>query len=441
MVGLELTTLQEPVAPAPLPALSAQAADSPDAEPSNVQDADAKREQEKEKRDREQQARDLEQEAHELAQEQIERQLYDEGTEAIDEGKLQQAIDKFNRVIAGHGAHAEGALYWKAYAQNRLGQRPDALETLEALRRTYPKSRWLDDAKALEVEVRQSSGQSVSPEAEGNEDLKLMAINSLLGTDPEQALPMLEKFLNGAQSLKLKERALFVLSQSGSPKAREIVSRIARGDRNPDLQMKAVRDLGLFGGKESRATLEEIYKSSHDTEVKRAILQSFMIGGERERLLEVAKSEQSPELRAEAVKQLGVMGARSEVYQLYQNETSSEVKKNILQAMFVGGDVEHTLGLARTEKDSELRRQAVRNLGLMGRDKTAEALASIYASDKDPEIKRAVIQAFFLQGNAKPLIQIARQEKDMSLKRDAVQKLSLMHSKESTDFMMELLNK
>jgi DNA helicase TIP49 (TBP-interacting protein) len=46
-----------------------------------------------------------------------------------------------------------------------------------------------------------------------------------------------------------------------------------------------------------------------------------------------------------------------------------------------------------------------------------------------------------MQGNTKSLIQIARQEKDMSLKRDAVQKLSLMHSKESTGFMMELLNK
>jgi HEAT repeat protein len=135
------------------------------------------------------------------------------------------------------------------------------------------------------------------------------------------------------------------------------------------------------------------------------------------------------------------MGARAELYQLYQNETSVEVKRNILQGMFISGDVEHTLGFARAEKDPELRRQAVRNLGLMGGDKTADALASIYSSDKDPEIKRSVIQAFFLQGNAKQLIQIARQEKDISLKRDAVQKLSLMHSKEATDFMMELLNK
>jgi len=437
---------------------------SPDLEPSYVQDADGKgepeaekgdreqeaqirdqeaQEREQEAREREQEAREREQEARERAQEKIdrERELYDEGTEAIDEGKLQKAIEKFNQIIDGHGTHAEGALYWKAYAQNRLGQRPDALETLEALRRTYPKGRWLDDAKALEVEVRQSSGQSVSPEAEGNEDLKLMAINSLLGTDPEQALPMLEKFLNGAQSPKLKERALFVLSQSGSPKAREIVGRIASGNRNPDLQMKAIRDLGLFGGKESRAMLEQIYKSSHDTDVKRAILQSFMVSGERERLLEAAKSEQSPELRGEAVKQLGVMGARDGLYQLYQNETSIEVKKHILQAMFVAGDVEHTLEVGRVERDSELRRQAVRNLGLMGKEKTAAALASIYGSDKDPEVKRAVIQAYFLQGNATSLIQIARQEKDMSLKKDAVQKLSLMHSKESTDFMMELLNK
>jgi len=433
-----------------LPWLSAMGQEPSASQSSSVQDADEKRDREQEardreqeKRDKEQEARDREQETRDRAEEQTERERerYEAGTEQIDDGKLQQAVDTLNRVIAERSSHAEGALYWKAYALNRLGQRSDALETLETLRRTYPQSRWMDDAKALEVEVRQSSGQRVSPDAEANEDLKLIAINSLLGSDPEQALPMLEKFLNGPQPLKLKERALFVLSQSGSPKAREVVARIASGSRNPELQMKAIRDLGLFGGKESRATLEEIYKSSHDVDVKRVILQSFMVGGERQRLLEVAKSEQSPQLRAEAVKQLGVMGARAELYQLYQNETSSEVKKGILQGMFVGGDIEHTLELARAEKDPELRRQAVRNLGLMGKDKTADALTSIYNSDKDPEIKRSVIQAFFLQGNAKALIQIGRQEKDMSLERDAVQKLSLMRSKEATDFMMELLNK
>ncbi|MGO9275519.1 MAG: tetratricopeptide repeat protein [Terriglobia bacterium] len=449
LTGLGFPMPQQPPAPpsAP-PALTAPAPNPPTEEPASVEDESANREQEQEdreqeKRDHAQEKRDREQEARDHVQEQLDREheLYEGGTEALDEGHYQKALEKFSEVINQKGAQAEGALYWKAYAENKLGQRADALATLEALRGTYPKSRWLDDAKALEVEVRQSSGQKVAPDAESNEDLKLMALNSLLGSDPEQALPMLEKFLNRPQPLKLKERALFVLSQSGSAKAHEVVARVARGDRSPELQMKAIQDLGLFGGKDSRATLEEIYKSAHDVEVKRAILRSFMIGGERGRLLEVAKSEASPELRAEAVKQLGVMGAHAELWQLYQNETSTEVKRGILQGMFIGGDVEHTLGLARAEKGPELRRQAVRNLGLMGKDKTADALASIYSSDKDPEIKRAVIQAYFLQGNVTSLIQIARQEKDMSLKRDAVQKLSLMHSKEATDFMMELLNK
>jgi HEAT repeat protein len=109
--------------------------------------------------------------------------------------------------------------------------------------------------------------------------------------------------------------------------------------------------------------------------------------------------------------------------------------------MFDGGDVEHTLEVTRAERDPELRCQAVRNLSLMGKDKSAGALASLYSTEKDSAVKRAVIQAFFSQGNATSLIQIARQEKDMSLKREAVQRLSLMRSKEARDFMMELLNK
>lgn len=38
--------------------------------------------------------------------------------------------------------HADGALYWKAYAENKVGQRADALSTLVELQKSYPKSRW-----------------------------------------------------------------------------------------------------------------------------------------------------------------------------------------------------------------------------------------------------------------------------------------------------------
>jgi HEAT repeat protein len=340
------------------------------------------------------------------------------------------------------GTRADAALYWKAFAQNRLGQRAEALSTLAVLQKDYPKSRYLEQGKALEVEVRRDAGQPPRPENESDEDLKLLAIQALQNSAPAEAVPMLQKLLQGNSSPKLKERALFVLAESSAPEARQVLVTLAKGNGGtPDLQYKAIQYLGLHGNRESRAALAEIYGSTSDVDVKRRILRSFMIGGEKDRLLTAAQSEQNPELRAEAVRQLGVMGAGEELWSMYQKESSTEVKKQILQAMFVGGNATRMIDLARTEKNPELRRTAVRNLGLMGEKRTGTALAEIYGTDKDPEIRKAVVQALFLQNNAESLVAIARKEQDPAMKKDIVQKLSLMHSKVATDYLLEILNK
>jgi HEAT repeat protein len=164
-----------------------------------------------------------------------------------------------------------------------------------------------------------------------------------------------------------------------------------------------------------------------------------MTSGDKERLFTLAKSETDQSLRAEAVRQLGVMNARSELSQLYQTETSVDVKKQILQAMFVGGDSERLIELAKGEKDPELRKTAIRNLGLMKRTGTSEALISIYNSDSSADVKKAVVNALFIQNNAPALVTLARAEKNMDLKKDIVSKLSNMNSKEAKDYLMELL--
>src|SRR6185295_4519060 len=100
---------------------------------------------------------------------------------------------------------------------------------------------------ALDVEVRQAAGKPVSPESATDEDLKLMALQGLMNSDSDRALPLLEKLLHSSQSPKIKERALFVLTQSDSARAKQIVVDIAKGSSNPDLQMKAVHYLGVMG--------------------------------------------------------------------------------------------------------------------------------------------------------------------------------------------------
>jgi HEAT repeat protein len=137
-----------------------------------------------------------------------------------------------------------------------------------------------------------------------------------------------------------------------------------------------------------------------------------------------------------------VMGAHDELWTLYQKETSLDVKKQILQAMFVGGNAAKLIDLAKTEQNPELRRVAVRNLGLIGSKRTGEALVEIYGTDKDPEIKKAVINALFIQSNPEALVAIARKEQDVTMKKEIVQKLSLMgSSKVARDYLLEILNK
>lgn len=170
-----------------------------------------------------------------------ENRTYDEGQRYIDQQKWDRAAERFNDVVTMKGTKTDAALYWKAYAQNRLGQRAEALATIASLSKDYPNSRYLKQAKALDAEVRRDSGQPVRPQDVTDEDLKLMALQSLQNSDPEQAIPMLEKLLEGSASPRLKERALFVLAQSNSARAREVLKGYAKGNSTPDLQGAAIK--------------------------------------------------------------------------------------------------------------------------------------------------------------------------------------------------------
>jgi HEAT repeat protein len=365
--------------------------------------------------------------------------LYEQGNNAIYEVQWDRAVTYFSRLADLKAARADSALYWKSYAQNRLGQRADALSTLTELTKSYPNSRYLKEARALEVEVRGSAGQPVRPDAQADEELKIYAMNALANSDPAQAVPMLEKQLAGTGSPRLKGQALFVLAQMNNPRAREVLLNIAKGSSIPELQSRAIQYLGANGGRESGAALAEIYSSSTDVDVKRRILRAFTAAGEKDRLLNAAQTEQNPELRAEAVRQLGAMGANDELWQMYQKETSVDVKRQILSAMQVGGNTARMVEIARTEKDADLRRLAVRNLGVMGGRTAGDALVEIYSADKDPAIRRTVINSLFTQGNAAALVALARKEQDITMKTEMVKRLSNMDSKEARDYMVELL--
>jgi tetratricopeptide (TPR) repeat protein len=363
---------------------------------------------------------------------------YHRGAAYLDRRDYDKAIDSFNRVVENKGDRADGALYWRAYALNRLGKHDQALASIGELQKAYPQSRWIEDAKALEVEVRQATSQPVSPENASDEELKLLVLSSLMNTDPERSIPTLEKLLKGTSSPRIKERALFVLAQSRSPKAHDLVAQVAKGTTNPDVQLKAIEYLGVNSSAENQQLLSDVYKSSNDMHVKRAILRSFMIAHNRDALLAAARNESNVDLRLDAIRQLGVMGGAAE---LYGAESTFEGKRAILQGLMQSSDATKLADIAKSEKDAKLRGEAIRQLGVMGRSKTGDALAAMYRTETDAGVKREILNGLFIQQNDHALVDIARKETDPALRREVVSRLAIMKSKEATDYMLEILSK
>jgi HEAT repeat protein len=365
-------------------------------------------------------------------------ELYKDGTDYINEGKWDQAADKFKQVAEMKGRRVDAALYWKAYAQHKMGSDSYALSTLNQLRTQYPKSTWLKDAGALEVEIKNRTGQQVNPANESDEDLKVYAINSLMNSDPERALPILENILKDPKySSRLKERALFVLAQSDSAKSQEIVLNVAKGQSGPELQTRAIRMIGVSGERYVPA-LTQIYTSSTDPRVKGAVLNAYLTSGAKQELLKAIGTEKDPEMRRKAIRQLGPMGASKELEQLYGSTQSPEDQEAIIQALAITGDTSLLSKIAKTGANVDVRRRAIRSLGITG-DRSHAVLLDIFNTDSNPEIRKSVTDALFVSGGCAEMVTLARKETDNDVKKSLINKISLMNCKEGRDYMMELL--
>ena len=363
--------------------------------------------------------------------------LYQRGQSALDSKRWDDAVAYFNEAAAKGGPRADGALYWKAYALKKSGKNPEALAVIAELRKSYASSRWLDDAKALELDL----GKPVSPEAEDNEELKLLALNGIMQSDPERAIPLVENQLKSSSSPRIKKNALFVLAQSSNPKAQAAIEQIARGGANPDLQVRAISYLSERRRTNAGQLLSEIYAASNDMQVKRAVLQAYVSNRDKDRLLAAVKNEKAPELRGVAINYLGSVQGNPELWQLYAGETTVEGKEQILRAMWNNGDPEKLMEVIRTEKEPRLRRLAIQVLASQKNGQNAANLVSVYNSEQDPQIKNSIVDSLSNPQNAPSLIAMAKAEKDTKMKLRIVERISNMasRSKEAQQYLEEIL--
>ena len=295
---------------------------------------------------------------------------YSKGTRALDQQRWQDAIGDFDHVVAAKEKQADAALYWKAYALNKLGRTNLVSATCNQLRSKYPRSSWNHDCATLLAAAADSGiyiggtanpNQSVihalpqpndsgiffqpqpgndgstrglvRPEMDGESarqlhhylegaagphytppseagtdaDLKMLALNSLMQRDPAQALPAIRNILNGNGSPQLKQRAVTALAMSQSPDAQSMLRDVATGKIARTEQRQAIQMLGAFQSKRAGDTLAEIYRTNSDRSIKRSALSGLFISGDAQRMVDLARNEKDLQLKHDIVAELALM--------------------------------------------------------------------------------------------------------------------------------------
>ncbi|MDX1571318.1 MAG: HEAT repeat domain-containing protein [Xanthomonadales bacterium] len=355
---------------------------------------------------------------------------YEEGQAAIRAQQWEQAARAFERAEReGEQSQRAAALYWQAYARHKERKIREAERLVRQLERRYPDSPWVDDARALTV-----TGDNVSAEnGLVDEELRLYALSRLMERDPDRALPLVMDLLQKTDSDRTRRDALFVLGVSDEPAAQRAIATIARDAQNPDLQIQAVQALGVSDSDEAMDLLGELYSSSSDPSVRRAVVHAGISADAKELLVRIVREEKDPQVQNEAITALGAIDATDALRELYPVIQDPSSRRAVLNAMGIADDTEALRDVLATETNPELRFHAIQSIGISGGAGSADILRDIYANPVGERDRLAVLDTMvMIDEDARDLaMTIAENETDPALQAKAIQVLGLIDATEA----------
>ena len=256
------------------------------------------------------------------------------------------------------------------------------------------------------------------------DQLKIAAIEALMHAPPDRALPLVRKVLAGNHSNEIKERALFILSQVDDPAAQATLLDFAN-DSSGELQLEAIRMIGIGGDEDALSKLKSIYESG-DTEAREAVLEAFMIAGDKQSVFDIAVTAEDDEFD-NAVDMLSVMGARDELRELRNRTGASEA---LIHAYAVSGDFEPLRELALDGSDVELQVEAIHAMGIVGGEQVEATLVEIYRGATADDIREAALDGMLISGYDAGVLELYRSSQDAAEKMELLQRLVMIGSDE-----------
>lgn len=331
-----------------------------------------------------------------------------EGRDLIDREEWAKAAAKFSEIIGKYpdNKSTDAALYWLAFCYKKQKQFKEANVALDRLLKDFPSSSWADDARVMKLETGHPLGVVYSPGA----------------TTVAPAVP------NGVYTSKLPNETIkgtaVTPTYTQNLALSEIYSNIAPAklDREDEIKLAAFQSLLSADPKRGIETAGEILKTGSKAS------ESFK--------MEVVRAFRSPRMS----KTQGMTFFSNGV----DNQFTPLLRETLVKSF-------------QNELNVKIRKELIYAIASINEEQSVNYLSQLYASEKDREIKKAIINSFSnptqhlidTGSNGSPtrkiafdkLMEIARMEKDVELLRAAFSNLQRFSGWSANEQAVEMLSR
>jgi HEAT repeat protein len=245
---------------------------------------------------------------------------------------------------------------------------------------------------------------------------------------------VLKKVLASQRSIKVKKRALFVLSQLETDEAMKVVLDAAKNSREPELRREAINMLGVSGTDAAVEGLVDIYATSTSAAEKGRVLEAWLVADRKDLVLKTARTEADPKVRRKAIETLGSMEASQELAQLFEATQDAGNRRAIIEALGVAENVGALKAIASNASLPEDQRvEALEALGVAGDAGGVAELVELYGTANTPALRQAVLEGLLVGDDVEAVKKLYRNARTTEEKKALLQVLTSMDDESVID--------
>ena len=303
-----------------------------------------------------------------------------------------------------------------------------------------------------------SSRASTPPGCKSEEDdERVEALNALLQMGSDDALPILKKVLARRDQCSeiLRRKAVFLVSQKRGDEAADILVETAKNDPDAETREQAVFWLSQVNSSKAIPLLEQILKSAPNEKMQdQAIFALSQKSDDRAQAVlrdYAGREDVSDHAREQAIFWLGQRRSDENakfLRDLFSKTSSNAAREKIIfsisQTNATGNDQWLLDQALNTKNSMDMRKNALFWAGQNGSLDMAR-IGALYDKAPEPAFKKQVIFVLSQRGKSSEaidkLIDIAKNEKDKELRKEAIFWLSQSHDPRVAKFLMDIINK